>query len=316
MNPNDESENNPKETLSRRAFLKGASAVVTIASIGTVAAGCAPSAPATVPAPTPRPEAWGYSEVPMPPDSPPLARILRFFSPHEAQTVEAITARILPGTPDDPGAREAGVVTYIDNMLAFREGFPEATYREPPFVELVEGDLVDDPNIRVSADQIERYGYQSILTPREVYRIGVAAVDTHAQTRLGKRFIDLTEDEQDTIVGDLADDNAKAAFTMFSAEAFFNVLRRHTSEGMFSDPAYGGNRDMVGWKLVGFPGAQRAYTPQEIVTETAPRPPQSLAQLPHFHAGEHAGPHVVLPVSGSRLDPNPKKDPFWPVENK
>ena len=27
-------------------------------------------------------------------------------------------------------------------------------------------------------------------------------------------------------------------------------------EGYFADPIYGGNRDMVGWKLVGFPGVR------------------------------------------------------------
>lgn len=32
--------------------------------------------------------------------------------------VEVIAARIRPGTPDDPGAREAGVVYYIDRELA------------------------------------------------------------------------------------------------------------------------------------------------------------------------------------------------------
>ena len=33
---------------------------------------------------------------------------------------------------------------------------------------------------------------------------------------------------------------------------------------MFGDPMYGGNRDMVGWKLIGYPGAQRQYTPDDI----------------------------------------------------
>ncbi|MEI7713958.1 MAG: gluconate 2-dehydrogenase subunit 3 family protein, partial [Rhodospirillales bacterium] len=29
---------------------------------------------------------------------------------------------------------------------------------------------------------------------------------------------------------------------------------RSTEEGYFADPIYGGNRDKVGWKLLGFPG--------------------------------------------------------------
>jgi gluconate 2-dehydrogenase gamma chain len=325
--PNDPQDEEHR-TVSRRDFLKRTGAFIALASIGTAASSCAPvQAPTSPPTPaaTPLPPALKYPGVLPPPLTPPAPNVLRFFTLQEAQTVETLTARILPGTPDDPGAREAGVVTYIDNLLAFDEGFPETTYREPPYVELYEGEnppaSATNPGqfqvIHIPADQIERYGYQSILTPREVYRIGVAAVENYAQSRFNKRLIELSEAEQDALIGDLAD-NKPADFTkQFSAESFFNVLRRHTSEGMFSDPAYGGNRNMVGWKLIGFPGAQRTYTPQEIITEGTQRPPQPMKDLHHFHPGEPAGPHVVLPVSGSDHKGHqhgPKKDPFWPVE--
>ena len=86
-----------------------------------------------------------------------------------------------------------------------------------------------------------------------------------------------------------------------SGEAFFHVLRRHTSEGMFSDPVYGGNRGMAGWLLIGYPGAQRAYTEADIREEGTVRPPQSIVEMNHFHPGQDANEHVILPVSGSRL---------------
>ncbi len=35
---------------------------------------------------------------------------------------------------------------------------------------------------------------------------------------------------------------------------FFSLLRRNTIEGMFCDPMHGGNVDMLGWQLIGFPG--------------------------------------------------------------
>jgi gluconate 2-dehydrogenase gamma chain len=41
-------------------------------------------------------------------------------------------------------------------------------------------------------------------------------------------------------------------------------VREHTVEGFFCDPAYGGNRDAVGWRLVGFPGAQWGYTAEQM----------------------------------------------------
>jgi gluconate 2-dehydrogenase gamma chain len=36
---------------------------------------------------------------------------------------------------------------------------------------------------------------------------------------------------------------------------------QNTVEGFFSDPLYGGNKDMAGWKLIGFPGARYDYRP-------------------------------------------------------
>jgi hypothetical protein len=239
---------------------------------------------------------------------PPGSTVLRTFSPHEARTVEALTARILPGTPEDPGAREAGVVTYIDNMLAYQEGFVESTYREPPYAQIYEGETPPEPDddfetVWIAADQIERYGYQSMLSPREVYRLGVIAVDSYARSQFDAPFISLSEEQQDSVVEAMVSGEATEGFDQISSQAFFAVLRRHTAEGMFSDPAYGGNRDMVGWRLIGYPGAQRAYTEQDMRTETdTPREPQSLAQLHAFSPGEFAGPHVVLPVSGSEED--------------
>lgn len=294
-----------RDPISRRGFLKGV--VITAASIPVVAAGCSP-------APQPPPASTGFQsspppplnpDVPLAPHHPPDNTVLRTFTSHEARTVEALTARILPGTPDDPGAREAGVTTYIDNMLAYQEGFTETTYREPPYAQLYTGDMPSEDadqyqTVWVSADQIERYGYQAILSPREVYRLGIIAVDSYARSTFDAPFINLNEDQQDSIIEAMVSGDATVGFEQFSSQSFFALLRRHTAEGMFSDPTYGGNRDMVGWKLIGYPGAQRAYTQYDMQTEThTPREPQSLVQLHAFSPGEYAGDHVVLPVSGS-----------------
>jgi gluconate 2-dehydrogenase gamma chain len=45
----------------------------------------------------------------------------------------------------------------------------------------------------------------------------------------------------------------------FSSAIFFETLLANTIEGYFADPAYGGNRDKAGWRMIGFPGAQAAY---------------------------------------------------------
>ena len=44
-----------------------------------------------------------------------------------------------------------------------------------------------------------------------------------------------------------------------AASGFFELLLKNTQEGFFADPIYGGNRDMVGWKMIGFPGARYDY---------------------------------------------------------
>lgn len=298
----------PKDPLSRRTFLKGV--FIAAATIPVISSGCAPTE--EVPQALTR---GGYQsapppplnpDVPLAPNTPPSSSVLRAFTVHEARTVEAMTARIMPGTPEDPGAREAGVTTYIDNKLAYQQGFTETTYREPPYVQIYEGDEPPEEDntfetIWVSSDQVERYGVQSILSPLEVYRLGVIAVDAYARSKFQNTFISLTEEQQDSIIEDMVSGDATVGFDQFSSTSFFSVLRRHTAEGMFSDPAYGGNRNMVGWALIGYPGAQRAYTPLDIQTETdMPRPPQSLAQLHAFSPGEHSGKYTVLPVSGSQ----------------
>jgi gluconate 2-dehydrogenase gamma chain len=75
------------------------------------------------------------------------------------------------------------------------------------------------------------------------------------------------------------DEDSATGFDGPSARAFFTRLRNDTIEGMFGDPMYGGNRDLVGWKLIGFPGAQRLYTPDDIKNPDFTRAPQSLAMM-------------------------------------
>ncbi len=374
--------------VTRRNFLKGVGLATAGATV--VLAGCdtrqVPVAPAT-PAPPSVPIPLQYPEAPYTPMQPPAAGALQVFTPHEAHTVEALTARILPGSPDDPGAREAGVVYYIDNMLAYHEGFNEATYREPPFVQVYTGDnppaqqgaavplmggphgentptpqptataaltpqmtpsptptptptptLTPPPDTRpltstagitgtaalstaavvntalsvlapfsiiwVPSSEIARYGYQSVLSPREVYRIGVSALDRYTGNKFGADFVNLSEEQQDEVVGAMAD--GKITDEDFdrnlSAESFFHNLRRHTSEGMFSDPVYGGNRDLIGWQLVGYPGAQRAYEPWEFQQEGTARTPQSIMAMAAVNPGQPANDNVILPVSGSEID--------------
>ena len=132
--------------------------------------------------------------------------------------------------------------------------------------------------VNVSSEQIARYGYQSVLAPQEIYRRGLAFLDAYTQSEFESDFLDLTEEQQDQVLTAMDEDTA-TGFEGPSAKALFTQLRNDTIEGMFGDPMYGGNRDLVGWKLIGYPGAQRFYTPDDIKNSGFRREPQSLAQL-------------------------------------
>jgi gluconate 2-dehydrogenase gamma chain len=54
-------------------------------------------------------------------------------------------------------------------------------------------------------------------------------------------------------------EEGKAELENFDARAFFNQLLSLTMAGFFSDPIYGGNRDKIAWKMIGFPGLPATY---------------------------------------------------------
>jgi len=297
----DARESEERPAVTRRNFLRGTTAVVLASSITVLAADCGgPNTPGLPPPPAIQDE---YLNVPTTPNAPLTTTQLVFFAPHEAATIEALAARIIPGTSVDPGAREAGIVHYIDNLLGFNHGDDRATYRNGPFALAYEGDAPPSgldltKVVPVKKSELSRYSYQSTQTSDVEYHVGIQSLDKYTQAQYGKDFVDLTEQQQDGIVGDLADDKA-TGFDTPTARNFFMQVRQHTIEGFFCDPLYGGNQNMVGWKLVGYPGAQGGYTPREMQTEGSKRPYQSIAML-QYGGEPHPAPGVVLPVSGSK----------------
>lgn len=300
--------NRRKGYLSRRDFLK----VSTLVAAGAGLAACAPAiANDSGVAAMPTPASSQYPDIPFAPAQPP-PYILAVFTTHEAKTMESLTARIYPGDESDPGAREAGVTNYVDKKLTFHDGAVTYTYTQPPHAKTYEGDQPPDQKedeqgeiVWVKKSEIERYGYQSLLKPVDRYRAGLAAVDRFANEKFGKDYVDLSDDQQDEILDTMEKGKAPDYFKDPTGKQFFDMLQQDTIEGMFSDPAYGGNKDMIGWKQIGYPGAQRAYTPTDMDTEGPVRPPQSLAMLHRFHSGMNANNGVIVPPSGSQLTPHP-----------
>jgi hypothetical protein len=112
-----------------------------------------------------------------------------------------------------------------------------------------------------------------------VYRRALRALDNEATRRHGRSFGVLVAGERDAIIADL---EAKRIEELrgTDAETFFDVVWKHLREGLFSDPIHGGNRDMAGWRLIGFPGAQYGYTAEEQqIDAVIDREPRSVRDL-------------------------------------
>ncbi|HXK04888.1 MAG TPA: gluconate 2-dehydrogenase subunit 3 family protein [Verrucomicrobiae bacterium] len=135
---------------------------------------------------------------------------LRFFTPEQAAEVEAVAAQIIPAD-ESGGAREAGVVRFIDLNLAAYEKDKQAAYTE---------------------------GLKMLAA------------------KCGGRFSDLPPAKQIEVLRSMErKPSVEVVFRADPQSDFFELVRRHTILGFFSHPQYGGNRDRIGWKLIGFEDA-------------------------------------------------------------
>ena len=90
----------------------------------------------------------------------------------------------------------------------------------------------------------------------------------HCSKTYGRRFHALKAQEQDEVLRAL--ELGKIALESLSSKLFFDLLLRNTEEGFFSDPMYGGNRDKVGWKLIGFPGVAASNYAEQLARHNVP----------------------------------------------
>jgi gluconate 2-dehydrogenase gamma chain len=139
------------------------------------------------------------------------------LSAEQMGVLEAFVERLIPSDATGPGAVEAGVAQFIARSL--------------------EGGLA---------------GGLSKLAG--LYTANLAAVDAYAMKAYGAAFASLSATNQDAVLTDTESGKA-TGFTPDSA-TFFATILEHTREGMFSDPAYGGNKNYAGWELIGYPGVR------------------------------------------------------------
>ncbi len=195
----------------------------------------------------------------------------RFFTDQERATLDAATARLFP-TDADPGAREAAVVDYIENLLTAFEHNPPLIFAGGPFSgrqpypDSKTGQPSKDfprdsfthflplPRVREMAWRMRIFGSagvaggdfnDAVLGPtkgfRDLYREGLQALDAKSRELFNNDFIALTPEQQDKTLTK-------------TDQEFVNQVLEHTLEGTFAVPEYGGNKNLVNWQWVHFDG--------------------------------------------------------------
>jgi gluconate 2-dehydrogenase gamma chain len=230
--------------ITRRDILKGAGAVAAAAATATAVPGAVgPGAPVQGAA------ARGTA----------VRAALESLTAQEADLLDLITSRLIPTDALGPGAREAGVVRYIDRAL----GGALASSRD---------------GYRAGLASFDRYCRMSRgkpfaeLTPIDQDSV-LIDVETGAATGSG------------------------AGFTGSSAQ-FFTMVLNHTRQGMFGDPYYGGNANFAGWDLIGYPGVRTQVTAadQQALERNQLKPNHRSAYDNEMFnkataSADHGGPH-------------------------
>lgn len=190
-------------------------------------------------------------------------RGLMFFqNRHDFQVLSQATERIFPEDDLGPGAIGLGVPFFIDNQLAGNYGSNAKEYMQGPFFE---GESTQ--------------GYQTRMTRAEIFLMGIALMDSEANKRFEKSFIDIEGAQMDEILTDFQKDAIEMRGV--SAGFFFKMLRSATIEGAYADPIYNGNINMEGWKMKDYPGHQMSFI--NIIEEEKFQKiePKSISSMQH-----------------------------------
>lgn len=206
-----------------------------------------------------------------------------FFSREEDFAVlSAATERIFPEDEHGPGAIGLGVPYFIDKQLAGSWGTNAKEYMKDPFMQneqvhqyqhLTTQQDKSGPNASTKAPT-PTPRYQSRLNRGDIFITGLRRMDEVCQERFGVSFPDAKVEQQNEIL--TLFESGEVEMVGVAAVTFFNLLLQTTLEGAYADPVYGGNKDMMGWRMKEYPGPRMAYIGEIESEEFILMEPQSL----------------------------------------
>ncbi|WP_328914206.1 MULTISPECIES: gluconate 2-dehydrogenase subunit 3 family protein [unclassified Streptomyces] len=118
---------------------------------------------------------------------------------------------------------------------------------------LIPADELGPGAVEAGADDYIVAALRGALASRaDRYRAGLAAIDEESLRRTGHRFAELDPPRQDELLQRWGRSRPLADFV--------ETVREHTVEGFLGDPVHGGNRDRIGWDLIGYTPPGRPFT--------------------------------------------------------
>jgi len=228
----------------------------------------------------------------------------------EHSLLEAIVETIIPSDSNGPGAKEAGVIYFIDRQLAGDYGQSANMFMDGPFVlpgqtgsfnvngrDIYNLSSLTPVSLPYTGTPSPRVGagtnYQYPLNLREFWRVGLVALQAYANSSAyGGNFESLSSANQLQLLLDLWA-NKPTSFGNLKASDFAYELTFMTWAGFLMDPIYGGNQNMVGWTYTGYNGVNfgnfygEGLDQRNLMVATSPTrlKPASLAQYQQKSAG-------------------------------
>jgi Gluconate 2-dehydrogenase subunit 3 len=174
---------------------------------------------------------------------------LQFLTQHEHDVVTALADRLLPPLGDFPGAGGVGTADYVDLTLGAFNVDPPRIWAGGPYSGRHGGDAGFGEFLPLS--RVEELAWRTRIEGS----LGVAEREWNGPVRGWQEIY------RDGIAG-LGDD-----LDLGLQPELAQLLFEHACEASYGAPEYGGNREVAGWRAIGYAGdvQPRGWSDDEVI---------------------------------------------------